>query len=238
MSNSTTNNTQRLAARFAGFAYFAVIVIGMFNGLGLMPSIQVEGDLAATVNNIAANEMLFRTSIVLELAMYGLVILLAHTLYLTIKPINPGLALLASFFRLAEGIVGALLVILNIAALVLVSNATAFEPEQIQTLVGLFLDVKDLGLNIVLFLMGFGATIFCYLFFVSRYVPRILAGWGIITYIVMFLGSVIVLLFPQYTETVQMSFMPGSIFEMLFGLWLLIRSVDLQANPSGQLTTS
>jgi len=238
MSNSTTNNTQRLAARFAGFAYFAVIVIGMFNGLGLMPSIQVEGDLAATVNNIAANEMLFRTSIVLELAMYGLVILLAHTLYLTIKPINSVLALLASFFRLAEGIVGALLVILNIAALVLVSNATAFEPEQIQTLVGLFLDVKDLGLNIVLFLMGFGATIFCYLFFVSRYVPRILAGWGIITYIVMFLGSVIVLLFPQYTETVQMSFMPGSIFEMLFGLWLLIRSVDLQANPSGQLTTS
>lgn len=82
----------------------------------------------------------------------------------------------------------------------------------------------------MLFLIGLGGTVFGFMFFVSRYVPRALAAWGIFTY-----SSILVLAFvsilmpnrPVVLETVLYAL--GGTFELVFGFWLVFKGVDLDA---------
>jgi len=56
-----------------------------------------------------------------------------------------------------------------------------------------------------------------------------LAIWGLITYFTMFFLGFVNLLFPNIPETVSMFlFAPGTIFELVIGLWLLIKGVKTE----------
>ena len=81
----------------------------------------------------------------------------------------------------------------------------------------------------VLVLIGLGGTVFAYLFFVSRYVPRPLAAWGIFTYssiLVLAFVSILVPTLPAIIETVL--YAAGGAFEVVFGFWLVFKGVDLR----------
>jgi hypothetical protein len=190
----------------------------------------VPGDDAATVNNIMANEMRFRISVASEIMMYALVVLLSLALYVILKPVNKNLALLALLWRLGEAIIGGGVTVLSgLIPLLLLHGEAAFEAEQLQALVGLFLDVRSAGLDVVLIFIGMGGTVFCYLFFKSKYVPRILAAWGVLTYLSMLILAFVSILSPNLPEAVRMAFyVPGGLFEIIFGLWLLIKGVNVE----------
>lgn len=68
-----------------------------------------------------------------------------------------------------------------------------------------------------------------YLFYVSKYVPRILAGWGIFTYLSMLILSTVSILFHNHPEMIEIVlYSVGGLFELIFGLWLLIKGVNIQ----------
>lgn len=107
------------------------------------------------------------------------------------------------------------------------SSAAAATPDQLHALAGRLLDTRTAGLDIVLVFIGVGATIFCYLLFKSKLVPRPLAGWGIFTYssmLVLALVSILVPDHPLMLETVLYS--AGGAFELIFGLWLLVKGTE------------
>jgi len=107
--------------------------------------------------------------------------------------------------------------------------STIFETEQLQALAGLFLNVRTAGLDIVLIFVGLGGTVFCYLFFKSKYVPVILATWGIFTYLSMLVLALINILLPNRPEMMEIVlFALGAFFELIFGFWLLLKGVNLQ----------
>ena len=111
----------------------------------------------------------------------------------------------------------------------LLLREAAFGIEQVQALVGLFLDVRNAGLDVVLIFIGMGGTVFCYLFFKSKYVPRILAAWGMLTYLSMLILALTSILAPTLPETIKMAFYtPGGLFEIIFGLWLLVKGVNIE----------
>jgi hypothetical protein len=106
--------------------------------------------------------------------------------------------------------------------------STAFETEQLQALVGLFLNVRTAGLNIVIVFLCVGTVIFCYLFFKSRYVPRILAGFGIFSFSLMFIYSFVNILLPNHPAVIQIVCWPPAIlFEVIFGLWLIFKGIKV-----------
>ena len=216
-------------ARVAGLTYIIVILLGVFSVNLIESSLIVSDDLAATYKNISGNEFLFRIGLVSETVMYLLVILLSLSLYVILKTVDNNLALLALLWRAAEATIGAATVVVSgLIPLVLINTKTVFSPEQVQTLLKLFLDIRNSGLDIVLMFIGVGGTIFCYLFYKSNYVPKLLAGWGIITYLSMLLLSFISLLSPNFPETYKMIFyVPGGLFELIFGFWLLIKGVKI-----------
>ena len=62
------------------------------------------------------------------------------------------------------------------------------------------------------------------------YVPRILAAWGMFTYLSMLLLAFADMLVPDLPEAIKMIlYVPGGIFELVLGFWLLLKGVQFQA---------
>jgi len=231
MTNHTTQASATSYARVAGFLYIFIIIIGVLNGIFIDSKLIVTGNDAATATNIIANDLLFRTGIVSILILYAAVVVLSWALYVILKKENKNLALLAMLLRFGEAILGGATVLIGFIVLGLLNGkgySTVFETEQLQALVRLFLNVRTAGLDIVLIFVGMGGTVFCYLFFKSKYVPRLLAVWGIFTYLSMLILSFISILFPNHPEMIEIVlYTLGASFELIFGFWLLIKGVSV-----------
>ena len=227
-------------ARIAGAMYLVTMLLGIFSVSGVESSLIVPGNAAASAHNIRANEMLFRVGVASEVALYALVVLLALALYVVLRTVDRNLALLALCWRLGEAIIGAgTTVVSGLVPLLLVTGDPGTASAPWQQLAGVLLGVRGAGLDIVLIFIGLGGTVFCYLFFRSRYVPRILAAWGVLTYVSMLVISSVSLLMPDLPEALKMGFYaPGGAFEMLLGLWLLVKGINLQgAGPRASAAT-
>ena len=214
-------------AKIAGLTYILIIIVGVLKVNFIEPSVIVtEG--YGLVNNILANEFLFRIGIACETIMYILVIALSLALYIILKPIDKNLALSALFLRFGEAIIGVTLTIISgLIPLLMLNAESVIEKEQMQALIESFLNVRIVGLNIVLIFIGLGGTVFCYLFYRSWLVPRMLAVWGIFTYISMLMLGLISILFPNRPDMIEtVLFSLGALFEVIFGFWLLLKGVN------------
>jgi hypothetical protein len=237
MDETHIQTSLNVYARVAGLLYIVVILLGIFSVSYIDTNVIVPGDNAATVNNIVANELRFRVSVLSEIVMYVLVVLLSLALYVILKPVNKNLALLALLWRLGEAIIGCSVTVLSgLVPLLLLKHGVAIETVQLQSLVGVFLEIRNAGLDVVLIFIGVGGTLFCYLFFKSKYIPRILSVWGMITYLSMLLLAFTSILMPDLAEAIKMIlYASGGLFELIIGLWLLVKGINVQ---SWNLSTS
>jgi len=227
------DTSQRKAARVAGLAYLLIIVTTMLLMVFGSTKLIVEGNDAATFSNFMANELLFRISAAFELIMYVSVVILSLALYVVLKTVNKNLALLALLWRLAEAIMGCLAVLSSVVISQLLNGenySAVFEAEQLQALlVGLFLDVQSAAISILIVFFSLGTIVFCYLFFKSKYIPRILAVFGIFSLLLVLIKAFLVILFPNIPAMIQIVFhLPSGLFEVIIGLWLLIKGVNVE----------
>jgi hypothetical protein len=232
MISRTAEASPLMYARIAGFAYLLIIIIAVLNVHFVESKLIVPGNDAATANNIMANDLLFRTGIAGVLIIYASVVVLSLALYVILKTVNRNLALLAMLLRTGEAILGCATVFFSFMVLLLLQgkgNSTVLGTEQLQALIGLFLNMRTAGLDIVLIFVGLGGTVFCYLFFKSKYVPRLLAAWGIFTYLSMLMLSFVSILLPNHPAMIEtVLYALGTLFELMFGFWLLFKGVNVQ----------
>ena len=232
MTNHTIETSQLIYARVAGFAYLSIVITPILKFFFIESDLIVSENNAATASNIMANEFSFRICIASDLIMYASVVLLSLALYIVLKTVNKNLALLALLFRSGEAIVGCVTVFGALIALLLLDSedySTVFGTAQFQALVGLFLDIRTAGLDIVLILVGLGGTIFCYLFFKSKYVPKILAVWGVFTYLSMLGLAFTNILLPDRPAIIEIViYTLGTFFELIFGFWLVFKGLNVQ----------
>ncbi|MGH9929929.1 MAG: DUF4386 domain-containing protein [Pyrinomonadaceae bacterium] len=75
---------------------------------------------------------------------------------------------------------------------------------------------------------GLASTIGSYLLFRSRYIPRALAGFGVISSVWCVFCAFAFIVFPRFDATVNAwAFdMPIFLFEMALGLWLLFKGLS------------
>jgi hypothetical protein len=180
-----------------------------------------------------ANDFLFRIGISSLLILYACVVVLSLSLFVILKTVSKNLALLAMLLRSVEATLGAATVLVSFVVLALLNDigySTEFETEQLQSLAGLFLGVRTAGLDLVLIFVGLGGALFCYLFYKSEYIPKILAAWGIFTYLSMIILAFISILIPNHSEIIEIVFYGfGALFEFIIGLWLLIKGINVHA---------
>lgn len=127
---------------------------------------------------------------------------------------------------------GATTVLMSFAVLFFLEGkgaSNAFNAEQMQAVAGRFLDVRTAGLDIVVVFIGLGATGFCVLLLRSSYIPKPLAAWGVFTYLSMLFLALVSILFPNHPLLlVNVLYGVGALFELVLGLWLVFKGVDLQ----------
>ena len=222
MSTAVSNNrlepAQHTAAKVAGFLYLFTIITANFAEFYARGRLIVSGDAVQTARNIAASERLCRLGTVSNLITFASVVILLLALYVVRKPINKNVALLAAFWRLAECAIFALITLNDFVALRLLSGADylrAFDTRQLQALAYMFVGVHDAGYLIGLVFFGLGSTVFAYLWFKSRYIPRALAAWGIFSSLVVVVVTLAIMVFPSLANVVvPVYFAPIFIFEV------------------------
>lgn len=226
---------QQRAAKVAGAIYLIAMTTSIFAETFLHGPLIVRGDAVQTAANIVASERLFRLGSVLHLLTFATDAILAVALYVILRPVGRGVAMLAAFWRLADCAVLAVAVLFDFAALRFLSGTgylRAFEPEQLQVLARVFIGVRAAGFQIGFVLLGFGSTLFSYLWLKSRYIPRALAAWGIFASLVLAFVTVAALIFPRFGTAVGLAYMaPMFLFEVGLGLWLLVKGLATGARP-------
>jgi len=231
MTESGSGPRVQRYARASGALYLAIIVIALIHTAWIDSRLIVEGNYLQTAENIAADEALFRVGTTLLLAMYAGVIALSGTLYVVLKSVDGELALLAMLFRAAEGVLGAMTAGFGFLVLSAVGGDSGVgDPSRmdLQDLVGLFVCARSASLDVVLFFVGIGGTVFCYLFFRGRRVPRLLSTWGMATYLSMLVLSVVSMSFPGHPAIPEAAlYGSGAAFEVGFGTWLLLKGCDV-----------
>lgn len=232
MANHTTVSFNK-TARIAGFMFLFTFMGPLFYGAYVFPKLTVAGNASATANNIFNNELLFRLGIINEIICSVGAVVFAVVLYILLKPINKDLSLLGLFLKMTEAVLLAVIALGHFLALLLLTgraSLTAFQPEQIQSLVGFFMNLYFYGGAFTMIFHGLNSMVFLSLLYKSKYVPEILSGFGIISYALIFLFGVITILAPHYMTTLisQIIFLAPSILaELTIGLWLLIKGVKI-----------
>jgi len=221
---------QQTAAKVAGFLYLVTMVIPLLAELYLRAPLMVHGDAVQTARNILASERLFRLSIVLGLIAVAAEVILLVALYVVLEPINRNVALLAAFWWLAKCVIFAAIALTDFVALRLLSGAgylRALDTKQLQALAELFIRTRHDGGFIGGVFLGLGSTIFAYLWWNSRYIPRGLAALGIFSSLALAIGILGLMLFPDLAPVVgQAYWAPIFIFEVILGLWLLVKGIQ------------
>jgi hypothetical protein len=221
-----TETSIRRMARLAGLAYVIYTVAGLYMNFGPVPGI---GTLSAAGAEAHSLTFPFRTGLLAEIVMYTFVGVSAAAMYVVLKPISQGGALVAAFCRLIESALGATFIIFKYAAFAALMNpelAPGFSGEERGALVTLLRDVYGSTVYFLLIPMAVGGVIFFALFFRSRFIPRWLAAWGVLTYLVIGSLAALIVLYPDLREHVMLFFLPGALFEWVAALWLLLAGIN------------
>ena len=236
-SITTINESQRKAARVAGFTFLSGIAIVVLANYGISFRLSVPGSAADTARNIMAHETLFRLNVACNLIYLLNILVLLTALYVLLKPVNTNLALVATFCRLVVALMWGFTALNMLGALRLLGDATylaVFRADQLQSLARLQLSSSYDAYYIGLPFWGLASTACSYLWLKSRYIPRALAAFGVIASAWCVCCAFAFIIFPHFSEIVNASWfdMPLVLFEMALGLWLLIKGVSPPGLPN------
>lgn len=228
----------RNPGRVAGFWYLLLVLIGPLRLIYIPDKLFVRGNAAATVNNIAAHEWLFRFGIVSDLVGGVILIFLVLAFYRLFKTVDRNLAVMVVIFG---GVMPALLdfvgAAFDAATLMIARGAdflSAFDKPQRDALALLFVKLGDEQTNAAEMLWGVWLLPLALLVYRSRFLPRFLGIWLAINgvaYVILCLAGE---LLPQYHNAVFNYGQPAFFGEVALMLWLVIKG----AKPPADATDS
>ena len=227
---------QRTYARIAGIMFLAHFII---EALGDYPTIIARSGetFAQTARYVVEHETLWRAALLSVGLAWISIAILAFTLYVVLEPVHKRLAQLALLLRLGGSFVGAASLMFRVtkAQAYSASAAATFTTEQLGRMAAMTQQGANAGVYTAWIFMGLGSTIFYALFLRSRYLPRALAGFGVITSMLLVAVPMGSFAFPQYQATLKALLLTGLLSDLATALWLLIKGLHSEAhaiNPS------
>ncbi len=227
IENAEADKTQRIYARLAGFLFLGVIILALGTGF-ILSHVAGSGSFAEIGQRIAASEHLYRA------ALSGAVIvslssaLLAFALYATLKPVNGLLAQLAMIFGLGDSFLALVVRMCSFVRVHLYVSAQTVGDGTVtaQALADLMRSIADATENLGGISFGIGLLLFFYLFFKSRYIPRVLSALGLFASVIWTGGYFGSLIFPeQHALFRYICFPPMVLADVSTGLYLMLFAV-------------
>ena len=230
MNSNGIDQAQRTAAKVAGWSCLLTMAIVVFGNYALLNPLLVPGNAAETARNILAHETQFRVTIVCFLAYSIGVFVLLTALYVILKPVNQGLALVGALFRLIFASLWLLTTLHMLGALRLLGSASylqVFEPDRLQALARTYLATTFDDYYVGLPFFGLAATVCAYLWLKSNYIPKGLALFGLVSSVWCVICAFVYLVFPDFAKPVNPYWFdsPMALFEMVLSFWLLFKGL-------------
>lgn len=216
MANEITQ-TQRVAARWVGAILLGAMATSMFAELYLLGGI-ASSDGAKMAANVAAHEGAYRLGAVLHLLTFATDAVIAAALYLVLSPASRGLATTGAFLRIVD--CGALALSMAVPFVILRTVEAGGDPEAVR---GLYA-AQSAMMRVGWVFLGLGQAVFALAWWRSGYVPKAIAGWGVLASLLLAAGPVANMLSPGIAP--MAAYMgPMFLYEVPLGLWLLFRGL-------------
>jgi hypothetical protein len=219
-------------ARVAGFLYLLIVIVAPLRLMYVPTTLFVHGNAAATANNIAAHETLFRLGIVGDLFCGSTLIFLTLALYRLFKGVDQYLAVLVVILGgVLPSALDFVIALNDAAALIVVRGAdflSVFDKPQRDALTLLFLRMHDQEVLAAEIFWGLWLIPLGMLVYRSRFLPRWLGVWLVINGFGYLAISFTGLLLPHYEHAVANAMFPVLPGEVAFVLWLLIKGAKEQ----------
>jgi hypothetical protein len=230
MTIRTIDNSQRTAAKVAGISLLFSMAIVVFGNYVLLNPLIIPRNAVETARNIMAHETQFRIVVTCFLIYSATVLVLLTALYVILKPVSQGLALVGALFRLVFASMWLLSTLNMLGALRLLGSANylqVFEADRLQVLARLSLAGSFDDYYVGLPFFGLAATICAWLWLKSNYIPKGLAIFGVISSAWCALCAFVYLIFPGFAKPIDPYWFdsPMAIFEMVLAFWLLFKGL-------------
>lgn len=234
MTTKENMNTYRTTARVVGVVYLAGFVVGIV-GIGLIQSILGAPNPLST---ISANSMLLAFGAILWLmavvgdAAHGVL------MFPVLKPHNERIAVGYLAARIVDAVFIAVMVLFVLIQIPLGSEylkAAAPDASYLQALSTVFAQAQLYAYEIGMITLGLSGLMLCYALYRAKLVPRWLAVWGLVGYAIIFCGMVSAVMGSGLGD---ISSIPGGLWELFIGVWLIVKGFNTSAFVSQATRTS
>jgi len=223
-------------ARLAGIFVLAAIVFA-FSGGAILSRIAGTGSFEEIAHRITEGERLYRAGLTLQLLGTLSGAFLFFALYATLKPVNSLLAQLAMILGLLDTPLGLVVRMCGFvrAQLSISADQHGGGTVPVKAFSDLMRSIATLTENIGGIAFGMGLLLVFYLFWKSRYIPRILSWLGLVAsamWIAMYLASLVL---PENRGFFMLiCYAPGAAALVGTGLWLMVFTIKTRTDPSAQ----
>ena len=221
MKLSSFNNIPKLL----GAAFLIVIVTTLVSSL--FEYVGGTGSISDVMVNISNDVPLVRLGIIGGMANSTAIVVLAVLLYVVLSTQNKTIATVALGFWLIEA---AFYAIMQLGALALIPLSQDFvasgrSADPFYQSMGGFLynDVYQTGMTIHMWFYCMGGILWYYMFFTSRFIPRVISAFGIFAVIIGIVGLLVEL---AGTDVAMIFFILILPFELAIGFWLLLKGIE------------
>jgi uncharacterized protein DUF4386 len=214
----------RTLSRIGGGLYVVIIVLGAVQEIAVRQSVIVEDDAASTARNLDRLESLWRMGIAAEFVLLSCAIGLALILFVLLRPVDRGIALLAMLFNVVSIAIEGAAALYLMAALIGVDNGVTWQ--------ALAIEVHSYGFAAALIFFGIECIILGYLIFKSWFLPRALGVLMAIAGVCYLSNSYAMTIAPDFAARLLPAILvPPFVGEASLALWLLIRGIDPKKWP-------
>lgn len=222
-------NTEMNTIRLLGAALLLVFVGGVITER-LLTSAVGSGSISDKLVNISNNLTLMRISNLVALVESLVIVVLGVLLYIVFNKQYKIIALVALGCILAAAITKAVGKIGTYALIPLSQKfveAGAPEPSYFQTLGDfLYYGVDRQGYDIHMLFWCLGFILWSYLFYISRYIPRVLSVWGLAAACLLAIPVLLVLYDRDFFPPAMILALPWLPYELVLGLWLIFKGFN------------
>ena len=227
-------NTYRTTARVVGVVYLAGFVVGIV-GIGLFQSILGAPNHLATVS---ANSMMLAFAAILWLmavvgdAAHGVL------MFPVLKPHSERMAIGYLAARIVDAVFIAVMVLFLLLQIPLGSEylkTAAANASFLQALSAVSSQASQYAYEIGMSALGVSGLILCYTLYRAKLVPGWLAVWGLVGYATILVGMVSAIMGSGLGD---LSSLPGGLWEVFIGVWLIVKGFSSSAVVSQPASTS
>ena len=216
-------DSNKLASRTFGIA-FLIGYLSYGVGFALVNTIlNAPGGL--TTIYASKNQVIFEAAIMMAVFAtinIGLGIIMTPLL----KPFNKTLTygyLSAAIVSTVLLIVGAIFILLLVPLSEVFVKAGSADTNYFETLSILCKRANFFAYQIGMVIWGLGGLMFCYLLYLSKFVPQWMSVWGFIAYLIFISGAFFALF--GYNIDIILD-IPGGLFEIFLSFWLIIKGFN------------